>query len=50
MHIIEITTAELADRLVEGGNKFQMDPDRVIWPDGTITKKASPAKGKKIAL
>ena len=47
MHIIEITAAELADRLVEGGTKFEMEPDRVIWPDGTITKKASPPRGKK---
>ena len=47
MRIIEITAAELADRLVEGGTKFEMEPDRVIWPDGTITKKASPPRGKK---
>ena len=39
MHIIEITAAELADLLAQGGTKFEMEPDRVIWPDGTITKK-----------
>ena len=47
MCIIEIIAAELADRLVEGGTKFQMEPDRVIWPDGTTTKKATPPHGKK---
>ena len=49
MRIIEITAAELADRLVESGTKFEMEPDRIIWPNGTTTKKSSPSrkKGKK---
>ena len=47
MRIIEIVAAELADKLVEGGTQFQMEPDRVVWPDGTITKKSSPVRGKK---
>ena len=42
MHIIEIIAADLADRLTQGGTKFEMEPDRVIWPDGTITKKSTP--------
>ena len=52
MRIIEIIAAELADLLAQGGTKFEMEPDRVIWPDGTITKKKVPStrsrKSKKI--
>ena len=47
MCIIEIVAAELADKLVEGGTQFQMEPDRVVWPDGTTTKKSSLVCGKK---
>ena len=47
MHIIEIVAAELADRLGESGTKFEMEPDRVIWPDGTITKKNTPPLDQK---
>ena len=39
MHIIEIVAAELADLLAQGGTKFEMDPDWVVWPDGTKKKK-----------
>ena len=52
MRIIEIVVAELADLLAQGGTKFEMEPDRVIWPYGTITKKNIPStrskKSKKI--
>ena len=47
MRIIEIVAAELADRLGEGGTKFEMEPDRVVWPDGTITKKNAPSTRSK---
>ena len=47
MHIIEIIAADLADRLTQGGTKFEMEPDRVIWPDGTITKKSTPSGRSK---
>ena len=29
----------LSDELKQAGAQFLMQPDRVIWPDGTITKK-----------
>ena len=52
MRIIEIIAAELADLLAKGGTKFEMEPDRVIWQDGTITKKKVPStcsrKSKKV--
>ena len=38
MHIIEIIVAELADCLTQRGTKFEMEQNRVIWLDGTITK------------
>ena len=48
MRVIEIVSAQIADELTKGGTKFEMDPDKVIWPDGTITKKSNPPKkGKK---
>ena len=47
MRIIEIIAADLADRLTQGGTKFEMEPDRVIWPDGTITKKSTPSGRSK---
>ena len=47
MHIIEKVATELADKLVESGTQFQMEPDHVLWPDGTTTKKTSPVHGKK---
>ena len=47
MRIIEIIAADLADRLTQGGTKFEMEPDRVIWPDGTITKKSTPSRHLK---
>ena len=47
MRIIEILAAELADCLGESGTKFEMEPDRVIWPDGTITKKNTPSTRSK---
>ena len=42
MRIIEIIAAELADCLSQGGTKFEMEPERILWPDGTITKKNNP--------
>ena len=47
MHIIEIIAADLADCLTQQGTKFEMEPDRVIWPDGTITKKNTPSGHSK---
>ena len=47
MRIIQIIAAELADCLTQGGTKFEMEPDRVIWSDGTITKKSTPSGHSK---
>ena len=48
MRVLEIVAAQIADELKKGGTKFEVDPDRVIWPDGTVTKKNQPQKkGKK---
>ena len=48
MRVLEIVAAQIADDLKKGGTKFEMDPDRVTWPDGTVTKKIAPSKkGKK---
>ena len=44
MRIIEIVSAIVAERLMENGTQFVMDPDQVIWPDGKITKVPTPQK------
>ena len=47
MRVVEIVAAVLAERLMEGGTQFLMEPDRVLWPDGTVTKKAAVPRAKK---
>ena len=48
MRVLEIVSAQIADELTKGGTKIEMEPDRIIWPDGTVTKKTNPPKkGKK---
>ena len=42
MRVIEIVAAQIADELKKGGTKFKIEPDRVIWPDDTVTKKNQP--------
>ena len=44
MRIIEIVSAVIAERLLENGTQFIIDPDQVIWPDGKITKIPTPQK------
>ena len=53
MRIIEIVSAVLAERLMDNGTQFAMDPDQIIWSDGKITKVQTPQKkgrgrGKKV--
>ena len=48
MRVLEIVSAQIADELTKGGTKIEMEPDRIIWPDGTVTKKQTLLKkGKK---
>ena len=44
MRVIEIAAAVVAERLMDNGTQFIMDPNQVIWPDGKITKMPSPQK------
>ena len=45
MRIVEVVATILSDELKQAGAQFLMQPDRVIWPDGTITQ--HPPEGKK---
>ena len=47
MRVVEIVAALIAHELKQGGVKFTVNPDSVIWPDGTITKKTSESKKTK---
>ena len=47
MRVLEIVSAQIADELKKSGTKIEMEPDRVIWPDGTVTKKNVPSKKNK---
>ena len=38
MRIVEIVSAVIAEKLIENRTQFLKDPDKVIWPDGNITK------------
>ena len=44
MRIIKIVSAVIAERLIENGTQFIIDPNQVIWPDGKITKIPTPQK------
>ena len=44
MRIVEIVSAVIAEKLIENGTQFVMDPDKVIWPDGKVTKLPTPQK------
>ena len=47
MCVVEIVAAQIAEDLGKDGTRFEMDPDRVIWPDGTVTKKPTGSQAKK---
>ena len=47
MRVVEIVATEIAENLGKDGTQFEMEPDRVIWPDGTITKKPVPSRSKR---
>ena len=44
MRILEIVSAVVAEKLMDNGTQFVIDPDQVIWPDGKITKVNTPQK------
>ena len=38
MRTIEILSALLAEELMRNGTQFNLNPEEIIWPDGTISK------------
>ena len=38
MRTLEILSAILAEELMRNGNQINLDPEEIIWPDGTMSK------------
>ena len=48
MRILEILSAELADKLMQNGCKIFVEPEEIIWPDGLISRPSEcDSSGKK---
>ena len=47
MRTIEILSALLAEELMRNGTQFNLDPEEIIWPDGTISKPPLNEKGPR---
>ena len=48
MHTLEILLALLAEELIRNGTQINLDPEEIIWPDGTISKLLSHEKGPRV--
>ena len=47
MRVLEIISAVLADKIMSNGCTINLDPEEIIWSDGTISKPPAPEKGKR---
>ena len=47
MQTIEILSALLAEELMRNGTQINLDPEEIIWPDGTISKAPIHEKGPR---
>ena len=47
MHTLEILSAILAEELMWNGTQINLDPEEIIWPDGTISKAPDHEKGPR---
>ena len=47
MRILEILSAELAEKLMENGCKIFVDPEEIYWPDGAISRPVECESGGK---
>ena len=45
MHFIEVLAAMLAERLMAHGTQIYINPDKIKWPDGSVSKHCE-SKGK----
>ena len=48
MCTLEILSALLAEELVRNGTQINLNPEEIIWPDGTISKPPSHDRGPRV--
>ena len=46
MRVVEIASAVLADKVMNNGCTINLEPEEIVWSDGTITKASPPPKGR----
>ena len=46
MRVVEIVSAALADKVMNNGCTINLEPEEIVWSDGTITKALPPPKGR----
>ena len=47
MRTLEILSAILAEDVMRNGTQINLDPEEIIWPDGSTTKAAEHVKGPR---
>ena len=47
MRTLEILSALLAEELARNGTQFNLDPEEILWPDGTVSKAPANDKGPR---
>ena len=47
MRTLEILSAILAEELMRNGTQINLDPEEIIWPDGTTSKAPDHEKGPR---
>ena len=47
MCTLEILSALLAEELMRNGTQINLDPEEIIWPDGTVSKAPSNETGPR---
>ena len=45
MRTLEILSAILAEEVMRNGTQINLDPEEIIWPDGTTSKAPDHEKG-----
>ena len=47
MRVLEIISAVLAEKIMGNGCIINLDPEEIIWSDGTVSRPPTPEKGKR---
>ena len=46
MRVVEIVSAVLAEKIMSNGCTINLEPEEILWSDGTVSKPAPPPKGR----